>query len=189
GRLGRVDVPWRRHSGAEREGEDTMARPFQGFHVLPELGNRPLLTIKMVLGWVDAHREATGCWPNTRSGRIAESPFGENWSALDEALRHGCRGLPGGQSLARLLEEYRGVKRRMSDAGAARAAEAGRWARAERKGCRATLSVELILAWADAYHAETGRWPNVRSGWVRGVRGESWSTVNNALRRGRRGLP
>jgi hypothetical protein len=156
---------------------------------LPVQGKRPFLTIEKVLAWADAHHGATGRWPNTRSGVIGNLPFEEKWSCIDEALKRGRRGLLGGQTLARLLEEHRGVKPLLSLAGAKRAAEAGRWVREERGGCIATISVELILAWADAHHAATGRWPTALSGPIAGVVGETWSTVNNALRRGRRGLP
>jgi hypothetical protein len=170
-------------------GAEAMARQFKGLFRLSELGKRPPLMIAEVLNWVDAHHAATGRWPNSQSGLIHASPFGGTWKALDGALRRGARGLPGGQSLARLLEEHRGVTRRLSDAGALRAAEASRWFREERNGCRATLSVELILTWADAYRAANGRWPTCKSGLIAGVMGESWSTVNTALRKGHRGLP
>jgi hypothetical protein len=52
------------------------------------------------------------------------------------------------------------------------------------------LSVRQILAWADAHHGRTGRWPCAKSQKpVRGVPGETWSGVNSALRSGWRGLP
>ena len=35
---------------------------------------------------------------------------GENWQAIDRALRAGSRGLPGGSSLAMLLDEQRGPR-------------------------------------------------------------------------------
>jgi hypothetical protein len=38
--------------------------------------------------------------------------LGQTWLALDSALRNGHRGLPGGDSLARLLARERGVQRR-----------------------------------------------------------------------------
>jgi DNA-binding CsgD family transcriptional regulator len=39
---------------------------------------------------------------------VAGAP-GESWRAVDQALRRGCRGLPGGGSLARMLRRARGV--------------------------------------------------------------------------------
>ncbi len=60
---------------------------------------------------------------------------------------------------------------------------------AERGAGRATLTVERIMAWAVAHHAATGRWPRLRSGPVRGVPGETWSTIATSLNKGRCGLP
>jgi hypothetical protein len=66
------------------------------------------LTVEQILAWADAHRARTGGWPRIGSGPIADAP-GENWNAVDTALRVGCRGLPGGDSLPRLLAEHRGT--------------------------------------------------------------------------------
>jgi hypothetical protein len=60
-----------------------------------------------ILAWADAHRERTGRWPSRASGVVAAAP-GETWVAIDQALRRGDRGLPGGDSLARLLARRRG---------------------------------------------------------------------------------
>jgi hypothetical protein len=54
---------------------------------------------------------------------------------------------------------------------------------------RGPLTVGQILAWADAHHGRTGRWPHANSGPVEGEPGESWANVNAALYWGRRGLP
>jgi hypothetical protein len=51
------------------------------------------------------------------------------------------------------------------------------------------LTVEQILAWADAHHARTGRWPNTGSGPVASAPGEVWGNINIALAWGYRGLP
>ena len=51
------------------------------------------------------------------------------------------------------------------------------------------LTVTRILAWADAYHRRTRRWPAITSGPVRESPGDTWSAVNCALRLGLRGLP
>jgi hypothetical protein len=63
---------------------------------------RPQLTPEQILAWADAHRRRTGAWPGVLSGAIPEAP-GENWRAVNLALRRGFRGLPGGDSLAQLL--------------------------------------------------------------------------------------
>ncbi len=64
--------------------------------------NLPQLTEGLILEWADLYHERTGGWPKSKTGKIAEAPF-ENWRKLDNALRLGLRGLPGGSSLAKLL--------------------------------------------------------------------------------------
>jgi hypothetical protein len=59
------------------------------------------------LAWAKAHREQMGCWPSVGSGPVANVP-GEEWCALNGALRYGWRGLPGGSSLAQLLRQQCG---------------------------------------------------------------------------------
>ena len=127
--------------------------------------NLPRLDVEQILAWADAHREATGEYPQGDSGPVLGSPTpGETWARVSMALYTGLRGLPGGSSLAQLL--------------------------AERRGYRGPLTIERILAWADAHHAATGRWPTMwSSGSVRDAADETWPSVNAALRDGRRGLP
>jgi len=67
----------------------------------------PTLTIKQIVGWADAHYEATGRRPTASSGIIADATDQETWRAIDNALRAGRRGLPGNSSLAQLLDAYR----------------------------------------------------------------------------------
>jgi hypothetical protein len=50
------------------------------------------------------------------------------------------------------------------------------------------ITVAQILAWADAWHARKGDWPDMFSGAILGA-GTSWLAVHDALRFGRRGLP
>ncbi len=54
---------------------------------------------------------------------------------------------------------------------------------------RPELSVEQILAWADAHRRRTGCWPTSESGRIPGTYGEKWRNVYNAMRYGLRGLP
>ena len=54
---------------------------------------------------------------------------------------------------------------------------------------RPPLTVEQILAWADAYRARTGRWPTATSGPVPEAPGEIWAGIDRELRGGGRGLP
>src|SRR5262249_43681058 len=51
---------------------------------------------------------------------------------------------------------------------------------------RSPLCVEGILAWADAWHARTGRWPSRESGPIPESAGNTWMAVNVALGKGHR---
>ena len=53
---------------------------------------------------------------------------------------------------------------------------------------RPTLTEDQILAWADAYHDQTGRWPRKDSGLVPGNWTQRWSGFDSALQKGLRGL-
>ena len=109
----------------------------------------------------------TGQWPNQLSGPIAGSR-GDTWCAVYYALTEGLRGLQGGSSLSRLLARERGLRNRCD---------------------LPPLSVDQILAWADAHHQRTGKWPTTRSGpIVGGYQGDTWSAIDQALRDGRRQL-
>ena len=65
------------------------------------------LTVAQILAWADAHRERTGAWPTLLSGAVDGAP-GQTWPAVNAALRFGLRGLPGGDTLHRLLCRERG---------------------------------------------------------------------------------
>jgi len=133
----------------------------------------PNLTVEQILAWADEWHERWGRWPGAHSGRIpgtlevSWTASGLTWAALDAALIVGRRGLPGGSSLAQLFAEHRQVRNPQ---------------RLPR------LTVKQVLAWADAHYARTGQWPTMQSGPIEGTNGETWSGVENALLRGRRGL-
>jgi hypothetical protein len=131
---------------------------------------RPAVTERQILVWADAHYKLTNRWPGAGSGPIAEVP-GENWRLLDRALAEGTRSLPGGSSLAELLIKMRGPEAQCYP---------------KRRG---PLAIPVILAWADAHRARTGRWPSLRSGLIPEGAGDTWRGLNCALRRGGRGLP
>src|SRR5258708_3426483 len=58
------------------------------------------------------------------------------------------------------------------------------------RGRRPTLSIDKILAWADAHHEATGLWPAQSSGRLRNSPFyDTWAAINSALCRGMRGLP
>jgi hypothetical protein len=127
---------------------------------------RQPLTVAQVLAWADDYHRSTGKWPSVRSGPIPGAG-GESWWTVDSALRGGRRGLPQ-TSLTQLLTEHRGPL-------------------PHRRG--GPLTMERILAWADAHHARTGAWPAANSGPVVEVPGEDWRKIHVALTKGFRGLP
>jgi hypothetical protein len=86
-------------------------------------GRRPPLTVAEVLAWADAHRAHTGAWPGTAGGPVLACP-GVTWRQIDNALRLGLRGLPGGSSLPRLLERARCAPARRGRRVSARARQA-----------------------------------------------------------------
>jgi hypothetical protein len=125
------------------------------------------ISVAEILQWADAHRARHGAWPDEQSGPIPEAA-GENWRIVKSALKVGRRGLPAGSSIALLLAEHRGWRHRRH---------------------LPKLTIAQVLAWADAYHARTGRWPSAVSGPIPESSGDKWSTVNSALANGHRGLP
>lgn len=126
---------------------------------------RPL-TQDQILTWADEEHAATGRWPTAESGSVRGAPD-ETWRAIDGALRGGHRGLPAGGSLARLLEEHRGVANRLAPR---------------------TLTTEEILEYAARHLAEHKEWPTRDSGRVPGTP-FTWSAIDQALIHGRHGLP
>ena len=164
---------WKRVDAALNHG----SRGLPGGSSLPHLlvtrrgvrskGHLKPLSEKKILAWADAYHARHGRWPTAQSGPIPEAP-GETWLGVQSALRTGLRGLPGGSSLANLLVERRHVRNRNSPP---------------------PLTITQILAWADAHHERTGRWPTITSGPVVGASGETWQAVRLALYHGLRGLP
>ena len=64
-----------------------------------------------------------------------------------------------------------------------------RLSRRRRRGSRPPITAAQILAWADAHHRRTGRWPVTATGPVTaGPLGLTWRALDNALRLGLRGL-
>jgi superfamily II DNA or RNA helicase len=127
----------------------------------------PKLTTEKILHWADVHHNKTGQWPKTNSGCVLEEA-NESWKNIDGALGTGKRGLPGGSSLARLLDEKRGVRNEKN---------------------LPKLTVEKILEWADGHRDKTGQWPTLSSGVVLEAPDEKWPRINDALKQGNRGLP
>lgn len=148
-------------------GESSLARLLAARGVKRNRTGLPRLTVARILKWADAHRRRVGAWPRKNSGPVSDAP-GETWLAVDAALRAGRRGLTGGLSLAKLLEQRRGVPNVRN---------------------LPRLSQAKILRWCDAHRRRTGRWPHRISGPIHEAPGEVWLSIDNALRLGLRGLP
>src|SRR5262249_28755033 len=117
--------------------------------------------------WADAHHARTGGWPGGKGGPIAEAP-GETWRGVEQALLAGLRGLPGGDTLARVLARHRGKRNRKA---------------------LPALEVEQVREWAIAHFRRTGGWPTRKTGSIADAPGETWAAVELALYRGQRGMP
>jgi hypothetical protein len=129
--------------------------------------NGPVFTEPKILAWADDHHRHTGRWPKIDTGSVIAQPD-ETWSSIQTALQAGLRGLPGGDTLARLLARRRGVRNPQD---------------------LPPYSIEEILRWADAYYRRCKRWPGQKSGPVHGQPGETWAKVCIAINTGLRGLP
>ncbi len=129
---------------------------------------RPL-TIRLILEWADRHHDRTGRWPISRSGPVVHADDGTTWEGVNTALLKGARGLPGGDSLARLLRR----RRKIADA----------------RMIWPDLTRAKILEWVDDHYDRTGTWPGRESGRVLCARGIAWDTVDRHLRKGTRSLP
>ena len=129
---------------------------------------RPRLTEAQILAWAEAHRRRWGKRP-TGHDRTVEEEASETWSAIDQALKNGYRGLPGGISLFTFLNRH--------------------WGEQIPDDKPPPLTIEQILAWAEAHHKRTGKWPTAASGQVAEEPGETWNIINSALWEGHRGLP
>jgi hypothetical protein len=129
-------------------------------------GGKPTLYVSEILRWADEFHERAGHWPTRDSGRITGG-LGLTWIAVDNALRVGLRGLPKGDSLAKLLARHRGHRHRL---------------------LTPRLTANGILAWADAHRRRTGAWPTRSSGPVAEASGETWSGIDRALHTATRGL-
>lgn len=141
-----------------------------GYKSLAELretiGKRKVLTEEMIWEAAQNHNEQTGIWPCIATkGDIENFPV-KNWNSVNQSLSVGCNGLPGGSSLAKLLDE--------------------------RVPGRAKIipTEELIIEAIKTYFEQTGKIPLQKTvSPVPGLPGHSWSSLGAALERGSYGLP
>lgn len=130
------------------------------------MAHRRPLDVRQILAWADAHFARTGQYPDVTCGPVVDAPW-EKWLNIDGNLRRGNRGLPGGWSLAQLLDELRGKRNRQN---------------------LPRHTIDQILAWANAHYERTATWPGYESGAIEGAPDETWQAVDMALRAGVRGL-
>ncbi|HEV3003653.1 MAG TPA: hypothetical protein VGX78_04300 [Pirellulales bacterium] len=175
-RSGAIDdlpgLTWLAVEQALREGHRGLPKGWSLSRLLSELrGVSPArahrLTVRQVLAWADVYHGRLGRWPSRKSGPI-DGAAEITWNLVDQAFRFGRHGLVGGSSLAQFLRAQRDARK---------------------KPKLAPLTVERILAWADAFRARHGSWPMRDSGPIDGIPGETWSKVDTALAFGLRGLP
>ncbi|HEY7159582.1 MAG TPA: hypothetical protein VH575_36885 [Gemmataceae bacterium] len=72
--------------------------------------DKPPLSVEQILVWAEAYYRRTGKWPTAASGVVEDAPEETwekiTWRKIDNALREGYRGLPGENSLSRLLRQH-----------------------------------------------------------------------------------
>jgi hypothetical protein len=131
----------------------------------------PPLSVDQVLTWADAFHERIGEWPKQKHWpELIPDSGGETWGNVIQAIAKGLRGFPGGGTLFDLLALHRGVRN---------------------VGHLPPLTVKQILKWADAHRVTHGEWPTCRCQQqaIPDTGGERWFNVDQALRKGLRGLP
>ena len=148
-------------------GGASLARVLAKHRGVRNLSALPRLSESGIARWACKVHANTGIWPTRDSGPIPDAP-GETWYAVSNCLVKGYRGLPGGTSLAQLLERRCGVRNRRD---------------------LPPLRIKAILSWFDVEYETTGMWPTHVSGPVTAAPGETWSGIHTALQRGCRGLP
>jgi len=157
--------------GLANSGYGTLKAFLDSFFSRDDFGQRvllkPRLYINTILKWADAYHARTGKWPNINSGDVPEAP-GETWRKINHDMSRGCRGIHPKTSLARVLEQRRGLPPKR----------------------REPLTFEKILKWADEHRARTGDWPDPTDrSEIRGAPHETWYHISCSLLQGQRGLP
>jgi hypothetical protein len=129
-------------------------------------GQAPL-TEQQIVGWIETHRDRTGRWPASSTGRVLDAPD-ESWLGISLALMRGSRGLETRSSLKELVRKRREL---------------------EDSTDLPPLSMPRILNWLGAFHTRIGRLPTRLDGPIPEAPGETWLAVHRAFQGGRRGLP
>lgn len=136
--------------------------------------SRAPLSIELIIDWLRQYMNKYNKKPRMQSGIIefAIGPY-ENitWSAINAALWKGGRGLPGGSSLANLIEEQFGIRNKMNLPG---------------------LTEAIIHEWIEQFIKKYHRKPIASDGTVEFANGrytgETWGAIDSSLLAGVRGL-
>jgi hypothetical protein len=127
---------------------------------------KPVLILDQILKWADEFREENGEWPKSNSGKIKGTK--ETWSAINQSLIKGNRGLLGGSSLAKLLEENRNVSN---------------------KSNLRQFSETEVRQWIDEFTEIEKEFPTKTSGRIKGEVDLEWNDIDRFFNQGVRGLP
>ncbi|MBL4589342.1 MAG: hypothetical protein JKY11_04600 [Alphaproteobacteria bacterium] len=134
---------------------------------MAEIFTEKSLNIEDILAAAKLYHIEYARWPSCNDyKRIVSGPLdGETWGAVDKQLRDGGRDLPGGQSLARLLED---------------------------NGLGDHITTDDIIVAAQQHHNKTGGWPSssetkeIKTG---PLKGKTWKGMSTAFYRGYYNLP
>jgi hypothetical protein len=131
---------------------------------------KPKLTVDFIQDRVRDHLIKNGTLPRSSSGPVAGGYPGDTWLGYERALINGNRGLPGGSSLSRVMEQSGvGYVNRLN---------------------KPDLTESFIISRAIEHTRSTGRLPTRKSGDVLGGHGgDTWMAYEQALDKGARGLP
>lgn len=107
---------WKIYDHCLREGQRGLPGGSSLAEILSEAYGAPLKINKKqtseaeIVCLAKNHFTSNGYWPNKQSGPVHDGHPGDTWRNYDYSLREGLRGLPGGSSLAKLLDTIRKPK-------------------------------------------------------------------------------
>jgi hypothetical protein len=157
-----------REGGRGLPGGSSLARLICSKHPYIHSKNKPGLTEYFIVERASDFRNKHGYYPIVRSGLVEGGYPGDTWFGYDRALLDGNRGLPGGDSLKKLLNRMLGAPNHMA---------------------RPALTEEFIVRAANRYLMANGKRPSCLSGEVvDGHPGDTWKAYDEALKNGSRGL-
>lgn len=163
---------WR--GGRGQPGKSSLASLIQENFGIKNHLDLPVLSAKLILDWVKQYIDVHGKKPHRTSGVIepvSEEHKGITWTIVNTALEVGTRGLPGGSSLAKLIDNKMGIANPMN---------------------LPPLSEKLIVNWVAQFIDIHKEKPLRSSGVIEFASGEhkgiTWFAVDSALKRGKRGI-